>query len=89
MVKDTNSADGNYALQVQMELLQLLVESEGTTYPWNTGDPESEIYFADQEQDFTLEDWSEEEIVTRSQSFFTRLEETWAATTVKDVPENE
>lgn len=90
MVKDTNLADDSYtSLQVAVELLQLLLETEDTNYPWNTVDPESEIYFAEQEQNFTLEDWSETEIATRSQSFFTRLEETWSATTIKDVPENE
>lgn len=86
MVKNINSLDDSYTSKLQGELLQLLLESPN--YPWNTADPESEIYFASREQDFMLEDWSEAEIAMRSQSFFTKLEKTWS-TIIKDVPESE
>lgn len=87
MVKDINSVDDTYTAKLQAELLQLLLEKE-VNYPWNTADPESEIYFASQEQDFMLEEWSEAEIAMRSQTFFTKLEQTWS-TIIKDVPETE
>jgi len=80
--KFNNSADDTHPpSQVQMKLLELLLETEEAAYPWNTADPKSEVYFANREQEFTLEDWSEEEIATRSQTFFTQLEEIWSATT--------
>lgn len=80
-----NSVDDSYTRsQVQVELLELLLEPDEATYPWNTTDPESEVYFASREQDFTLENWSESEIATRSQAFFTELEEIWSANTATD-----
>ncbi len=68
--------DDSYTqLQVQMELLELLLHSEDGIYPWNIADPQSEIYFADQEQGTTLND-SEDAMQLR---FFTQLEEIWSA----------
>ena len=52
--------DFNYSLALaQEELLEALLESDDAPYPWNTADPESEVYFEEREQEFLLEDWSE------------------------------
>ncbi len=76
------SEDYNYTQSsAQVELLEALLAPEDACYPWNTTDPESEAYFTDQEQDFLLEDWSEEEMATRAQTFFNQLEQIWSATT--------
>lgn len=66
--------------QAQMDLLEALLELDDAPYPWNPADPESEAYFAEREQDFLPQDWSEEEIAT-SQSFFNQLEQLWSANT--------
>lgn len=69
-------------LQVQVELLKLLLEPDEAICLWNNAkSAESEVYFASREQDFTLEDWSESELATRSQAFFTQLEEIWSTNT--------
>lgn len=88
--------DGYTQLQVQMELLELLLV-EDATYPWNIADPQSEIYFANQEQSFTSLD-DPQEIVT-GLDFFTQLEEIWSVIALpaddlslnmpKNVPQNE
>jgi hypothetical protein len=73
----------NYELfQAQMELLEALLEPEDAPYPWNTAEPESEAYFADREQYFAMENWSEEETAAQTQTFFTQLDQLWSAATL-------
>lgn len=83
MTNDSNRSEDYKSIpsEAQVELLKALLEADDAAYPWNTADPDSEVYFASQEQDFLLQDWSEEEIATRSQTFFTQLEQIWCATT--------
>jgi hypothetical protein len=79
MVKEfnhTEASDDSRSL-IQLELLEALLASNDSTYPWNPTDPESEAYFVEQEQQFPLEDWSESEITARSDSFFSQIEQTW------------
>jgi hypothetical protein len=61
-----------------VELLELLLEPDEATYPWNTTELESEAYFADREQCFPLIDWCEEETAMQLH-FFSQLEEIWSA----------
>lgn len=73
----TQASDDSRSL-IQLELLEALLASDGSTYPWNPTDPESEAYFVEQEEQFPLEDWSESEITARSDSFFAQIEQTWS-----------
>ena len=85
-----NSADYNLARsQVKQELLELLLAADDETYPWNTTDPEAEVYFTNREQNLPLEDASEAEIALKEQAFFTQLAEIWFDTTSRDVSETE
>lgn len=95
----THSANDSQRSQVQVELLELLLEPDDATYPWNTTELESEAYFTDREQGFPLLDWSEEEMAMRLY-FFTQLEEIWSESAPtadnsasphipRDVPQNE
>ena len=85
-----NSADSNLARsQVEQELLELLLAADDETYPWNTTDPEAEVYFTNREQNLPLEDASEAEIELKEQAFFTQLAEIWFDTTSRDVSETE
>ncbi|MBW4640553.1 MAG: hypothetical protein KME05_20450 [Gloeocapsa sp. UFS-A4-WI-NPMV-4B04] len=84
-----NSADYNLARsQVEQELLELLLAADNETYPWNTTDPEAEVYFTNQEN-LPLEDASEAEIELKEQAFFNQLAEIWFDTTSRDVSETE
>jgi hypothetical protein len=76
--KFTDSANDSQRSQVQVELLELLLEPDNSTYPWNTTELESEAYFADREQSWTLLDGSEEEMATQLH-FFSQLEKIWSA----------
>lgn len=67
----------NGVSQVQDELLDLLLEEDLACYPWNPTDPEAEAYFAELEENCNLEDWSDEEIKTRSENFFASLNACW------------
>lgn len=80
MAKEFNhtEASDDSRSQIQLELLEALLASDDSTYPWNPTDPESEAYFVAQEQQFSLEDWSESEITARSDSFFGQIEQTWS-----------
>ena len=73
----TEASDDSRSL-IQLELLEALLASDDSTYPWNPTDPESEAYFVEQEEQFPLEDWSESEITDRSHSFFSQIEQTWS-----------
>jgi hypothetical protein len=68
----------------QLEFLEALLAPEGDTYPWDITDPETEAYFAEREQDFILEDWSEEEIAAQTQTFFSQIEQIWPAPDATD-----
>lgn len=48
------------------------------SYPWNPGDPESEVFFTESEQASFLDGWQEAEIATRADSFFGQLNQQWA-----------
>ena len=63
--------------KLSKELLEAITQDE-TVYPWNPTDPESEAYFAELEQDFSITDcFSSEEIETQAETFFSRLQQHW------------
>lgn len=66
----------------ELELLEALLAPNDAAYPWNPTDPESEAYFMEQEQQFLLEDWWEEEIADRTSKFFSQIEQIWRETTL-------
>lgn len=76
--KHTQASDDD--TQTELELLEALLATDDTTYPWNPTDLESEEYFVELEQQFPLEDWSESEIAARSDAFFSKLEQIWSET---------
>ncbi len=80
MANELPSEDANYELS-QIELLEALLDPDDAPYPWNPAAPESEAYFAEREHDFVREGWLEEEIVAQTQTFFTKLEQLWSAST--------
>ncbi|AFZ31880.1 hypothetical protein Glo7428_3401 [Gloeocapsa sp. PCC 7428] len=63
----------------QLDLLAALLSSENATYPWNPADPETEIYF--EEQDALVSEVSSAEFQARSQHFYSKLTELWSAVT--------
>ncbi|HEY9875224.1 MAG TPA: hypothetical protein V6D12_17460 [Candidatus Obscuribacterales bacterium] len=63
--------------QAQAELLEALLEPSDALYPWNPADPSAEAYFENLEQQFQLDDWSDEEIMHRSRSLFAQLDSCW------------
>ena len=66
--------------KLSKELLEAITQDE-TVYPWNPIDPESEAYFAELEQDFSITDcFSSEEIETQAETFFSRLHQHWETT---------
>lgn len=77
--KPTQASDDDRS-QTELDLLEALLATDDTTYPWNPTDLESEEYFIEQERQFALEDWSESEITARSDAFFSKLEQIWSET---------
>src|SRR5689334_47804 len=80
MVNQINTSDALHSLssQVELEFLELLLEPEDTVYPWNPVDDESEAYFDELEQQFAMQELLDEELTTRSQSFYNQLDTLWS-----------
>lgn len=69
--------------QVEQELLQVLLQdAEESVYYWNPTERDSDSYFAQLEKAFQLDDWIEEEVQQKAQTFFNQLDAIWAI----DVP---
>jgi len=52
-------------------------------YPWNPADPETEAFFTDSDTPSIFAGWQEEEIASRSQSFFNKLNQVWTPITLQ------
>jgi hypothetical protein len=80
MAKNINTSETFHAQQpqVELELLQSLLEPEDGTYPWNPADEESEAYFQELEAQFPMQEILDEELTTRSQSFYDQLDSIWS-----------
>lgn len=83
MANKINDSDTFSSLpsQADLDLLEALLESEDVTYPWNPGDEESEAYFQELEQQFGMPDLLEEELIRRSQDFYSHLDTLWSGIT--------
>lgn len=63
--------------QAAAELIEAILVPKEATYPWNPGDASEEAYLASLEREFGLEDWSDEEISSRSQRLFSQIDDCW------------
>jgi hypothetical protein len=72
-----SQSEPNYLSQAEAELMDCLLASPTANYPWNPADPEAEYYYAETDADFSLDDWSDEEIGQKAQSFFSSLQSCW------------
>jgi hypothetical protein len=71
--------------QLFEELLELLLHEE-PIYPWNPAEPESETYFSEIEQKFSVLDSSEsEEIARRAENLFAHLHQCWQSPVVSKI----
>lgn len=79
MTNKINGSDTFHSLdQIELELLQALLEPEDICYPWNPADEESESYFHQLEQQFAMQDVLDEELTTRSEDFYGKLDTLWS-----------
>ena len=64
--------------EVQAQLIDSLLASSTSTYPWNPADPDTADYYLETDRHFSLDDWSDAEITQRSRSFFAQIQSCWA-----------
>lgn len=62
----------------EAELLETLLAANLANYPWNPADSSAVEYYERSDSEFVFDDWSDEEIGERSQSFFTQIQSCWA-----------
>jgi hypothetical protein len=76
---DNQNSDGTDPLtQVQKAFLAIVTESDATIYPWEPSQAETEDYFAQQQQDFPLDNiLAAAEVETKSASLFSHLDQCW------------
>ncbi|MGA9378467.1 MAG: hypothetical protein WBV73_06820, partial [Phormidium sp.] len=61
--------------QAEQDLLQVLLQDEeASVYYWNPTEQDSDAYFAQLEKAFQLDDWIEEEVEQKAQTFFNQLD---------------
>lgn len=63
--------------EAEAELMDCLLASSTTNYPWNPTEPEAAEYFTESDRHFTFDDWSDEQITHQSQSFFASVQSCW------------
>jgi hypothetical protein len=63
--------------EAEAELMDCLLASSTASYPWNPEDPDTTDYYAESDSQFSLDDWSDDEIGERSQSFFASIQSCW------------
>jgi hypothetical protein len=61
----------------EAELMDCLLAATTAEYPWNPADTATADYYAQSDSQFSLDDWSDEEIAHRSESFFTKIQSCW------------
>jgi hypothetical protein len=72
----------------EAELLDYLLAPPANNYPWNPADPETVEYYNNTDRDFDLDDWTDEEMEERSQSFFTQIQSCWADAPTPEVDDS-
>ncbi|MCC5638641.1 hypothetical protein LC593_22965 [Nostoc sp. CHAB 5844] len=80
MIKKVNNSQNlpSLATQVELEFLEVLLQPGDVAYPWNPADEQAEAYFEELEQQFVMQDLLEEELHTRAQSFYGKLDNLWS-----------
>jgi hypothetical protein len=63
--------------ETESQLMDCLLASSTANYPWNPSDPETVDYYAETDSHFSLDDWSDDEITQRSESFFASIQSCW------------
>jgi hypothetical protein len=61
----------------EAQLMDCLLAVPTINYPWNPSDPATADYYAETDSQFSLDDWSDDEITQRSQSFFASIQSCW------------
>lgn len=74
---------------LNLELLEALLASEDTVYPWNPADVASEAYFDDLEQLFNWQDFSEIELMQSANNFYHNLDKIWGQAVIETEVETE
>jgi hypothetical protein len=64
--------------EVQAQLIDCLLAASTITYPWNPAEPATADYYLETDRHFSLDDWSDAEIMQRSRSFFAQIQSCWA-----------
>ncbi len=64
--------------QVELELLEALLAQEDNNYPWNPAEAETEDYFADLEQQLSMDELLHEELIAGAADFYHHLDNLWA-----------
>ncbi len=80
MVNDFNLTDTHHFLPSlgDLELLEVLLSAEDTTYPWDIADAQTEVYLQQMEQQVIQQDFLPlAEIAQREANFFRHLDMIW------------
>ena len=86
MVNDFNLTDTHHFLPSlgDLELLEVLLSAEDTTYPWDIADAQTEVYLQQIEQQVIQQDFLPlTEIAQREANFFRHLDMIW-----EKIPDN-
>ncbi|MBD0327944.1 MAG: hypothetical protein ICV68_16055 [Pyrinomonadaceae bacterium] len=80
MSNQINRSDACHSIasQIELDLLAALLEPEDAAYPWNPTDDDSAAYFDEVERQFTPQDVLDEELTTRAQDFYDKLDNLWS-----------
>ncbi|MBW4555174.1 MAG: hypothetical protein KME59_04395 [Trichormus sp. ATA11-4-KO1] len=73
-----NNRSETFLSQVELELLEVLLAPDDAPYPWNPADEDSEAYFDELERQFATQDLLDEELTTKSQTFYEQLDSLWS-----------
>jgi hypothetical protein len=63
--------------QSEAELIDGLLAASIVEYPWNPADPDTADYYAQTDRHFSLDEWSDDEIAQKSQSFYAGMHAVW------------
>jgi hypothetical protein len=78
----------NNSSVAEAELMDCLLASSTANYLWNPSDPETADYYAESDSHFSLDDWSDDEISQRSQSFFASIQSCWETAPVQELEQS-
>jgi hypothetical protein len=76
-IKSQSPLENSSELEAEAHLMDCLLASPTTSYPWNPADPATDDYYTESDNNFSLDNWSDAEISQRSQSFFASIQSCW------------